>query len=307
MINNIEKLGKLLQLPDIGRQQAESFVDFPLRVPLSFIRRIKPKDLRDPLLLQILPQPWERQNVRGFILDPIAEKKYSPLQGVIHKYPDRVLLLVTDACAVNCRFCFRRHLRTRIGAWHQVFNYIVKHSAISEVILSGGDPLLLDNKELVEIIQQLAAISHIKRLRIHSRIPIVMPELVNFNLTQTRLPIVFVIHCNHPNEINAEVIQVLEELRRSGVTILNQSVLLRGINDKPEVLLALSEKLFNAGVLPYYLHVLDKVKGAAHFYVTISRARKIYFELQAQLAGYLVPKLVVEIEGRKYIFGTYDY
>ena len=307
MINDIEKLKQLLQLPDMGGYKEEMFRDFPLQVPPNFVKRIKPKDIRDPLLLQILPQPCEQQDVQGFVLDPIAEQKYSPLPGVIHKYPDRILLLVTDACALNCRFCFRKALRTKICAWHQVFNYIDEHAAISEVILSGGDPLLLDNEELVEIIQQLAAIFHIKRLRIHSRIPIIMPELVSFNLTQTRLPIVLVIHCNHPNEINTEVAQVLEELRCSGITVLNQSVLLQGINDDPEVLLALSEKLFSVGVLPYYLHVMDKVKGAAHFYVNINRARELYFELQAQLAGYLVPKLVVEIENRKYILGTYDY
>lgn len=303
MINDREKLAQMFHLNLRRFKGNDFFSDFPLQVPESFAKRIKPKDVNDPLLLQILPQACEQQEVHGFVTDPLAEKSHTPLTGLIHKYPDRVLLLVTNICAINCRFCFRRHLSDKIDAWQKVFAYIKKHPAISEVILSGGDPLMLDANELLEIMQQLATISHVKRFRIHSRVPIVMPERVTFDFTKIRLPVILVIHCNHPNEIDVDVMQVLRRLRQLGVTILNQSVLLRGINDTPDVLVALSEKLFNAGVFPYYLHMLDKVKGAAHFYVGISRAKQIYFKMQTQLSGYLVPKLVVEIQSKKYILG----
>ena len=273
--------------------------DFPLKAPESFIARIKQGDNNDPLLLQILPQEVELQEVPGFIADPLAEKECSLLPGLIHKYQDRVLLQVTDICAINCRFCFRRHLRNKISDWQKVFTYIKNHLALTEVILSGGDPLMLDASELIGIIQQIAQISHIKRLRIHSRVPIVMPDRIIPNLTQTRLNIVLVVHCNHPNEIDNSVAQTFNTLHQTGITIFNQSVLLHGINDNAETLISLSEKLFAVGVLPYYLHMLDKVKGAAHFYVDTDQAKQIYLEMQARLPGYLVPKLVIEINGRK--------
>jgi EF-P beta-lysylation protein EpmB len=299
MINDIEKLSQLLRLNFNVLKGDGFFADFPLQVPTSFALRIKPNDSNDPLLLQVLPQMLELQEVQGFVLDPLAEEENSPVLGVVRKYPDRVLLQVTNACAMNCRFCFRRYADNKISDWQEVFTYIKNDLVISEVILSGGDPLMLAASELAEIIQQLAQISHIKRLRIHSRVPIVMPERSILKLTQTRLPIVLVVHCNHPNEIDERVARSLSTLRQTGVILFNQSVLLRGINDNAEVLISLSKKLFDTGVLPYYLHMLDKVKGAAHFYVATNRAKQIYLEMQAKLPGYLVPKLVVEIQNRK--------
>jgi EF-P beta-lysylation protein EpmB len=299
MINNIKKLAQTLHLDLPELKESKFFSDFSLQVPESFVARIKPGDINDPLLLQVLPKESELQETPNFTTDPLAEKECSPTPGVIHKHQDRVLLLVTNACAINCRFCFRRYSHNKISDWQKVFAYIKNHLAISEVILSGGDPLMLAASELTEIIQQLAQISHVRRLRIHSRAPIVMPEQSIFKLTQTRLPVVLVVHCNHPNEIDASVVQALGALRETGVTLFNQSVLLRGINDDADILVALSEKLFGAGVLPYYLHMLDKVTGAAHFYVETDRAKQIYLEMQAKLPGYLVPKLVVEIKNRK--------
>ncbi|CAL7960285.1 L-lysine 2,3-aminomutase [Gammaproteobacteria bacterium] len=299
MINDIEKLSQMLCLNFEGSKSNNFFTDFPLQVPTSFAARIKPGDISDPLLLQILPQELELQEVQDFVIDPLAEEENSPVLGVVRKYPDRVLLQVTDVCAMNCRFCFRRYAGNKISDWQKVFTYLKNDPVISEVVLSGGDPLMLAASELAEIIQQLAQIPHIKRLRIHSRVPIVMPEKSILKLTQTRLPIVLVVHCNHPNEIDESVTRALSALRQTGVTLFNQSVLLRGINDNVEILISLSEKLFGVGVLPYYLHMLDKVKGAAHFYVETNRAKQIYLEMQTKLPGYLVPKLVVEIQNRK--------
>lgn len=283
MINNIKK----------------RFTDFPFKAPESFVFRIKQGDTNDPLLLQIMPQERELQEAPDFTIDPLEEKKCSPVPGIVHKYQDRILLQVTDICAINCRFCFRRHSKNKIHDWQKVFTYIKNDTAIKEVILSGGDPLMLDTNELTEIINNLAQIPHIMRLRIHSRVPIVMPERKIMRLTTTRLPVILVVHCNHPNEIDESVRQNITSLHKTGITIFNQSVLLKGINDNSETLISLSEKLFSIGVLPYYLHMLDKVKGAAHFYVDTKRAKQIYLEMQAKLSGYLVPKLVVEIKNKK--------
>jgi EF-P beta-lysylation protein EpmB len=207
--------------------------------------------------------------------------------------------LVTNDCAINCRFCFRRHSQDKITDWQKVYTYIKEHPTISEVILSGGDPLMLATDKLIDIIKQLAKISTVKRLRVHSRVPIAMPERIIPRLTQTRLPIILVVHCNHPNEIDTSVARALRILQQTGVIIFNQSVLLKGINDNVDVLIALSEKLFEVGVLPYYLHILDKVKGAAHFYVNKNKAKQIYAEIKTKLPGYLVPKLVVETRDKK--------
>lgn len=273
--------------------------DFLLKAPSSFLERIDPENPNDPLLLQILPQTCELQDVQGFTVDPLSEAQYSPLAGLIHKYPDRVLLQVTDDCMINCRFCFRRYMRNQITNWDAVLEYIAQRPQISEVILSGGDPLILSHIEICGIIQQLALIPHLKRLRIHTRMPIISPATQLPVLTQTRLKIIVVVHCNHPNEINLAVAQAIGKLTTSGVVVLNQSVLLKGINDEAQVLIDLSEKLFSIGVMPYYLHILDQVQGAAHFAVDIGSAKQIYAIMQANLPGYLVPKLVVDTPERK--------
>jgi L-lysine 2,3-aminomutase len=301
MISDTKELLRLLNLNSVSSCE-DVFDDcsaFPLQVSEDFVSRIKPNDSSDPLLLQILPRVNELQEVDDFVTDPLSEQKYSPISGLVHKYEDRVLLQITDICAINCRFCFRRHTHNKISSWQEVLKYINEHASIHEVILSGGDPLMLDHEELIEIIRQLAEISHLERLRIHTRVPIALPKLTLPKLTQTRLPIILVIQCNHPNEIDENVAMTIKLLRQMGIVIFNQAVLLRNINDSVDVLINLSKKLFAIGVLPYYLHMLDKVKGAAHFYVENDVATQIYAELKMKLPGYLVPKLVIEIEGKK--------
>lgn len=297
-VTKIKKLAKSLHISckDVTRDLLR---DFPLLVSESFVARIKPQDKNDPLLLQILPQKCELKMQRGFSQDPLCERKYSPYPGLIHKYHGRVLLLVTNVCAINCRFCFRRHSQEQVTNWRKIFEYINNDHTISEVILSGGDPLMLATKKLQGIIDKLAEISHVKRIRIHTRAPIVLPKLVVKKTLRAKLPIILVVHCNHPNEINSEVAKALAWLRQQNIIIFNQTVLLKGVNDNCQTLAALSEKLFACGVIPYYLHILDKVQGAGHFYVGVGRAQKIYAEVQKLLPGYLVPKLVVEISGKK--------
>jgi len=273
--------------------------NFPFKAPKSFMERINNNDPDDPLLLQILPQTCEVQDVPGFVVDPLDEMHNSPISGLIHKYQDRILLQVTDDCAINCRFCFRRYMHNKITDWSAVFVYINNNPKVNEIILSGGDPLILKHAKLIEIIQQLAKIPHIRRLRIHTRMPIIMPEYKLPLLTQTRLKIIVVVHCNHPSEINTEVAKAINYLNTIGVTMLNQSVLLKNINDNADTLINLSEKLFSIGVLPYYLHMLDKVKGAAHFAVDIEVAKQIYVKMQENLPGYLVPKLVIDTGKQK--------
>lgn len=302
MITDLQQLSRKLHLALIDRSSSSNFGNFPLLVPASFVLRIKIRDINDPLLLQVLPQKREQRNVQGFNIDPLEERKYSPVPGLIHKYYGRVLLLVTNACAINCRFCFRRHLHEKIIDWSKIFSYIKSDATISEVILSGGDPLMLQHKELQHIMDQIAVISHIKRIRIHTRVPIVMPEKITAKLFRAKLPLVFVVHCNHPQEINLAVKGACDLLRKPAVAIFNQTVLLRNVNDNAKTLIALNEKLFDIGVIPYYLHILDKVKGAAHFYVGIEKAKRIYREMQKKLPGYLLPKLVYDFS--KSIGGT---
>jgi EF-P beta-lysylation protein EpmB len=263
-------------------------------------------DSRDPLLLQVLPVQQEAQETTGFLRDPLEELDSMPVPGLLHKYQGRALLTVTGACAVHCRYCFRRHFpyaeaNPVTGHWPQSIEYIRQHPDITEVILSGGDPLTLSDDRLQSLADQLATIDHLRTLRIHSRLPVVLPERVDENLLSwlaaQRLKVVMVIHCNHPNEIDTGVIGAMDRLRRAGVVLLNQSVLLRNINDEAATLISLSERLFAAGVLPYYLHQLDRVQGAAHFEVSARTARKLMNEVSASLPGYLVPRLVQEIPG----------
>lgn len=276
---------------------------FPFKTTQEFVARIEPGNLVDPLLLQILPLKIATNKLTGFEVDPLAEKNVTPLPGVLHKYYGRVLLLVTKECAINCRFCFRQNLLTKINNWSKVLQYLQGDNTISEVILSGGDPLTLSDDQLKTIIQNIASIPHIKRIRIHTRIPIVAPKRVTNKLLHvclsSRLPVIFVVHVNHPQEIDQQVVNALAKLRCANIVVFNQSVLLKNINDDAQILAVLSEKLFAAGVIPYYLHLLDKVKGAENFYVTTTKAKKIMRELQNKLPGYLVPKLVYEKPGAK--------
>jgi len=279
---------------------------FPLRVPRGFVARMRSRDPHDPLLRQVLPLAEECLAVEGFGADPVGDLSAMAVPGVLHKYRGRVLLTATGACAVHCRYCFRRHFpyaeaNPVADQWCQALNYIAGNDSITEVILSGGDPLSLSDRRLADLARRLEAIPHLRRLRLHTRLPIVLPERVTDELlgwlSATRLKTAVVVHVNHANEIDASVITALAGLKSTGAELLNQSVLLRGINDSVEVLTTLSEKLFEAGVFPYYLHQLDKVQGAAHFEVGESVARCLMAALNRQLPGYLVPRLVREIPG----------
>ena len=300
LVTDLKALGNdLMDWLDGKLLDSQLFSDYPFLATTSFIKKITKKNPKDPLLLQVLPQLSELEAVPGFVSDPVGESSCSPVAGLIHKYPDRVLLLASDTCAINCRFCFRRHLRTPVANWPLVFNYLKQHLEVKEVILSGGDPLMLNDGLLGNVFDELSLIKHLKRLRIHTRLPIVAPELVNPKVLNVGLKAVMVVHCNHPSEIDDEVIKIIRAIRNQGLVIYNQSVLLKGVNDNVEVLVDLSEKLFAAGVFPYYLHLLDKVSGAAHFYVGVSEARVIYDLLKSRLSGYLVPKLVRDYQQGK--------
>ena len=306
-IHDPAELLTLLELPkDLLPAAREAARQFPLRVPRSYVARMRKGDPADPLLRQILPIAAENNAAKGFVEDPVGDLDAMPLPGVLHKYRGRVLLITTGACGIHCRYCFRRHFpygdaNPAPGAWRQALDYIAADSDITEVILSGGDPLALPDHRLAELAAQLAAIPHLKRLRLHTRLPIVLPERVDDALLawlkDSPLQKVVVVHTNHPNEIGADTVQALSALHASGATLLNQAVLLRGINDSAETLADLSEALFAAGVLPYYLHVLDRVQGAAHFEVTEKAAFALLSELESRLPGYLVPRLVREIPG----------
>lgn len=295
-----------LELPiDLGSSLAEQ--SFPSRIPLGFALRMKKGDPQDPLLLQVLAVKEEMENQAGYEVDPLKEKEAIPLKGLIHKYHGRVLLTLTGACAVHCRYCFRRHFpyqKNNPGrsGWKEISQYIAKDSSIQEVILSGGDPFLVSDSMLEELIQHLEPISHLHTLRIHTRVPIMLPERIDTGLLslleKTRFKKVVVLHSNHPQELDESVKQACYDLKKSNCFLLNQSVLLNGINDQVPILEALSQGLWACGVMPYYLHVLDKVAGAAHFDMPFTKVQVIYQQLQALLPGYLLPRLVREEPGK---------
>jgi L-lysine 2,3-aminomutase len=279
---------------------------FALRVPRGFVARMRRNDPFDPLLLQVLPQLAEHDQAEGFTLDAVGDMASKAGHGVLHKYDGRALLIASGSCAINCRYCFRRHFPygeeiAAASQWHEALAHVKADPSIRELILSGGDPLALATHKLEELIRSLADLPHIIRLRIHSRLPVVLPERVDDAfigwLAAVPLQKVVVLHANHANELDASVDAACARLRAAGATVLNQSVLLRGINDDADTLAELSERLFAAGVLPYYLHQLDRVQGAAHFEVDDKRALALMEALRACLPGYLVPRLVREVGG----------
>lgn len=306
-IRDPEVLLARLDLPhDLLPAARQAAALFPLLAPEPFVARMRPGDPHDPLLRQVLPLDLELDEAAGFLKDPVGDRAALHHGGVLHKYHGRALLVATGACAVHCRYCFRRHFpyaeaNASGDRWAGALDYLARHGDVSEVILSGGDPLTLTDRRLAELAQALAEIPHLRRLRIHSRLPVVLPERIDAAmigwLTGTRLKPVMVIHANHPNEIDQAVGAAIRCLRDSGVPVFNQAVLLRGVNDDVDALTALSERLFDAGVVPYYLHLLDRVRGAAHFDVPAPRARALHAALAARLPGYLVPRLVREEPG----------
>ena len=296
-VRDPDQLVDLLQLPDDYRNQARKAAElFPLMVPHSFLHRMEPGNPEDPLLLQVLPLEAEQKDVSGFVSDA----------GMLQKYAGRALLIATGTCAVHCRYCFRKNYPygqepRRLEDWEPALQAIAEDDSLREVILSGGDPLMLTDSRLAALCGSLEDIAHLKRLRIHTRLPIVLPDRVTKSLiemlTSSRLTPIMVVHANHPREIAGECAQALRSLVRSGMTVLNQAVLLRRINDSAEVLAELCERLVDLGVMPYYLHQLDRVSGTAHFEVPQSQGCEIIEQLRRRLPGYAVPQYVREIPG----------
>jgi EF-P beta-lysylation protein EpmB len=280
--------------------------DFPLLVPRGFVARMRPGDPDDPLLLQVLPRATERLEADGFVSDPLQERAAVAAPGLVQKYAGRALLLATGGCAVNCRYCFRREFPyadsgASPAGLEAAVDAIATDSTIHEAILSGGDPLLLDDERLAAAVRRLESVPHVKRLRIHTRLPIVLPARVTAGLVRllatTRLACAVVVHANHPRELDAAVAAAVGRLRSSGAILLNQAVLLRGVNDAIDTLAGLSERLVEIGIVPYYLHLLDRVRGTAAFEVDASRARSLHAQLKARLPGYAVPRLAREVPG----------
>ncbi|HEX4299592.1 MAG TPA: EF-P beta-lysylation protein EpmB [Gammaproteobacteria bacterium] len=306
-VRDPRELLALLQLDPAWLEPAKrAAAMFPLRVPRAFLARMAKGDPADPLLRQVLPLGAELQEVPGYSRDPVGDMPSVAAKGLLHKYQGRVLLITTGACGVHCRYCFRRHFpyaeeTARAEEWVGALAYLKGDTSINEVILSGGDPLSLSDERLAALVRALEGIPHIRRLRIHTRQPVVLPSRVDDSLVgwlkACRLQKVVVLHTNHARELDAAVADACARLRETGATLLNQTVLLRGVNDSAKVLSDLSEALFEAGVLPYYLNLLDPVAGAAHFDVPEAEALALMTELRAQLPGYLVPRLVREVPG----------
>ncbi len=302
---------ELLDFLNLPRSLADPLAEqlFKTRVPRGFAERMQRGNPHDPLLLQVLATGSELLASEGYSEDPLGESKVNPVPGLIHKYLSRVLLVLTGACAINCRYCFRRQFPYENNnpgreGWADALDYIRADTRINEVILSGGDPLLAKNMILEALLNKLAMIPHIRTVRIHTRIPVVLPERVESGLLRclenTHLNKVIVLHCNHPQELNHHTAKACQALRQVGCHLLNQTVYLKGINNDARILALLNEQLFAQGILPYYLHVLDKVQGAEHFDVPLDEVRAVFHEMQTLLPGYLVPRLVQEESGKKH-------
>lgn len=306
-VREADELCQLLGLPaEVAEQAANASRQFPLFVPRPFLARMRRGDPGDPLVRQVLPLAAETTGTPGFTADPVGDLPATLQPGLLKKYSGRVLMVTTGACAVHCRYCFRRHFPystapRSLSDWQGAIEQIEADDSIHEVILSGGDPLTLVDRLLAQLAERLEKIPHLRRLRVHTRLPIVIPQRVTAELldwlTGTRLTPVVVVHVNHPAEIDAAVVAALEKLAAAGIPLLNQAVLLRGVNDNADVLAQLSDRLIELRVVPYYLHQLDRVAGAAHFEVPIKRGLQIMDELRRRLPGYLVPRYVQEISG----------
>ena len=311
LANAVKNPVQLLQLLDITPESVNlselARKNFPMLVPMPFVKKMKKGDVLDPLLQQVLPIGNEDKLVDGYSLDPLGEHK-NGIQGLLHKYKSRVLLILKTGCAVNCRYCFRRHFPYQDNnlnkqQFTEIINYIKQHPEVNEVILSGGDPLMSKDEFLQFIVAELDKLPQLKRLRLHTRLPVVIPQRITEQLCRllksSRLKVIFVVHINHANEIDDALKEAMNKLHKVGIQLLNQSVLLKGINDSSQALVALSEALSEANILPYYLFLLDKVQGAQHFDLTTEKAQSLIKQITAELPGYLVPKLSREIAGEK--------
>ena len=307
LARSFSNLNELFQYLDLGpsalNPEYNPVTGFPMKVTRSFASRIKKGDINDPLLRQVLPINKESLSQPGFVKNPVGDLEAITVPGVLHKYKRRILLIVSGGCAIHCRYCFRRNFpysEAQLSKQRKAraLDYIKHHQDITEIILSGGDPLLVSDPHLGELINDISAIPHIRRLRIHTRLPCVLPSRINAELinvlTRSRLKVVVVIHINHPNEIDSDVRHAISILKQADIPVLNQSVMLRGINDDPDILTALFETLFDAGVVPYYMHRLDKAKGTQHFEVSTEKCRILRDTVRKILPGYLVPQFVRE-------------
>ncbi len=307
-IRDVATLLRELELPaDMADSTSEATHSFPVLVPRSFLARMRVGDPHDPLLRQVLPVAEESHDTPGFVIDAVDDQAARVAPGLLHKYEGRVLLIAAGSCAVNCRYCFRRHYPygeepRRLDDWEPAISAIERDSTIHEVILSGGDPLLLPDERLAVLVERLEQIEHLTRLRIHSRLPIVLPDRVNPELIEllrgSRLQPIMVVHANHPHEIAGDCAEALRRLVRCGIPTLNQAVLLRGVNDHADTLADLCERLVDLGVLPYYLHQLDRVAGTAHFEVPEATGLELIAQLRTRLPGYAVPQFVREVAGQ---------
>lgn len=309
LISDPEELLHLLNLDaDDCPYSLSALAQFPLKAPRPFVARIEKGNWQDPLLRQIWPAPSEDSGSADFVADPLEEERFNPVPGLLHKYQGRVLLTAAPHCAIHCRYCFRRHFDYQANTpsraqWQAAFDYIASDDSIEEVILSGGDPLAIPDRQFRWLLEQLAGIEQLTTVRIHTRLPIVIPQRVTPDLLnclrESRLHTVMVVHCNHRQELDSAVTREFDTLRANGVTLLNQSVLLKDVNDSSIALIELSKSLFEHGVLPYYLHMPDRVAGTEHFYITDQHARGLIKVLHASLPGYLVPRLVRENPGER--------
>jgi EF-P beta-lysylation protein EpmB len=307
-VRSTAQLRQAVDLPDDGDTggDTQGGINFPTFVPWEYIARIRHGDPDDPLLRQVLPVADEQLQVSGFTADPVGDIDSLAAGGLLHKYDGRALVITTGVCGVHCRYCFRREFPysesgSRREDWQPALEYIQKHSTIDEVILSGGDPLTLVDQKLDELIGRIEQIRHVRRLRIHSRMPIVIPQRVTpelvTRLSRSRLASWLVVHANHPNELDQSVLDSLAKLIDVGIPVLNQAVLLRGVNDDANTLIRLCRTLVNHRVQPYYLHQLDRVMGAAHFEVAVEEGNRIMAQLRDALPGYAVPSYVTEQSG----------
>ena len=300
-MTDLDELLGLVAL-SVDRVDAVRETDFALRVPRPYVARMGRGDPDDPLLRQVLPSALESKSVVGYGADPLGESSAVVDAGLLQKYAGRALLIAAGGCAVNCRYCFRRHFpyaAHRQGSDYPALEAIRRDATLSEVILSGGDPLMLKDAHFAALVRSIGGIEHVRRIRIHTRLPVVIPQRVTAALIEVlaslRQQVVIVLHFNHGNEIDGDCVRALAALGR--FTLLNQSVLLRGVNDDADVLVELSERLFAAGVLPYYLHMPDAVAGTAHFDVSEAEAKALHGRVMARLPGYLTPRLVRETPG----------
>ncbi len=300
-VRSVEELRHLLELQDEQVDWVEDS-EFPLHIPRTFVERMEKRNPRDPLLLQVAPSREELNSSEGYSPDPLNENEFTLNGGLLKKYANRALVITTQACPVHCRYCFRRHFdysANQLTDFQNTLDTLANDPSIVEVILSGGDPLTLSNTKLEVLIQQLQGLNHVQILRIHTRFPVMIPQRITPALVEilskTRFNVVVVVHINHPNEIDDSVQQAIERLRNAQIEVFNQSVLLKGVNDSVQVLSKLMHRVFEIGVVPYYLHLFDPVAGAHHFDLSETIAIALWKELQSQLPGYLVPRLVREV------------